>query len=150
MPRPSALSAANLAVYVAPAFAMAVPTIPVYVLLPAFYAEAMGLGLAATGAALLAARIFDVVTDPIVGHLSDRLRSRWGRRKPPIAVGAVIAGIALIRLLDPAPGADIWYLVAWAIVLYLGWTLVAVPYTAWGAELSPDTEEALRALGYIE
>ena len=48
--------ASRLAIYAAPAFAMAMPTIPIYVLLPAFYAETIGLGFAATGAALLAAR----------------------------------------------------------------------------------------------
>jgi Na+/melibiose symporter-like transporter len=129
---------------------MAVPTIPIYVLLPAFYADAMGLGLIATGLALLAARAFDVVTDPVVGLLSDRLRTRWGRRKPPIAVGGVLAGIALLQLLDPAPGAGVWHLASWAVVLYVGWTLVAVPYTAWGAELSPHYHERGRIAGARE
>ena len=87
------LGAPRIAAYAAPGFALAVPTIPVAVLLPAYYAEDLGLGLAATGTALAAARTLDFIADPLAGALSDRLRTRCGRRKPVIAVGALLAGI---------------------------------------------------------
>ncbi len=77
------------------------PTLPVYVYLPTFYAEDLGLGLAAIGGALLLARCFDVVTDPLIGLLSDRFRLRWGRRKPWIVAGAAIAALGLVRLFEP-------------------------------------------------
>jgi glycoside/pentoside/hexuronide:cation symporter, GPH family len=127
-----------LALYALPAFVLALPTVPAYVYLPKFYAETLGLGLTATGAALLIARLFDVVTDPAVGIASDRLRFRIGRRKPWIAVGAVLAGSALVALFQPPEAVSVGYLIGWAMLLYFGWTLVAVPYAAWGAELSRD------------
>jgi len=124
--------------YGLPALAFSVPTIPVYVYLPSFYAEDLGLGLAVTGLILLAMRVFDLVSDPLVGVLSDRLVTRLGRRKPWIAIGAGAAGLALVMLFAPPQGVSAIYLAVWTGVLYLGWTMVAVPYSAWGAELSDD------------
>jgi Na+/melibiose symporter-like transporter len=139
-----ALGAGDLAAYAAPALALAIPTIPVAVLLPAFYAETIGLSLAAVGTALAAARLTDVVTDPMVGALSDRWRSRFGRRKPMMALGAPLAGIALWLLFVPPDDATALYLALSAGLLYLGWTMLAVPYAAWGAELSTDYRERAR------
>jgi MFS family permease len=64
-------------------------------LVPSFYADELGMPLAGVGAAIAASRLLDVVTDPLIGSLSDRLPTRWGRRKPwmtlaaPLFLGAV-------------------------------------------------------------
>ena len=139
-----------LAWYALPAFAFAIPTIPVYVYLPTLYAQELGLGLTATGLVLLLARGLDVLTDPPIGILSDRLASRWGRRKPWIVVGAVLAAFGLLQLLQPPVGAGGGHLFAWMIALTLGWTMIAVPYTAWAAELSPDYHERAKITGARE
>jgi Na+/melibiose symporter-like transporter len=136
--------------YALPALVLALPTIPVYIHLPALYGIELGLGLAATGLVLLAARAFDTVTDPLVGALSDRFRLRHGRRKPWIAVGAVIAGLGLYKILNPPAAVDGAYLFGWSMVLYAGWTMVAVPYLAWGAELSADYNERTRITSWRE
>lgn len=133
-----------LLVYGLPALALAIPTIPVYVQLPSFYATEIGLSLGAVGGALLAARLLDVVTDPLIGVLSDARPTRFGRRKPWIALGALLGGYAMMQLFLPPPGAGAAYLLLWAALLYLGWTLVAIPYAAWGAELSADYHERAR------
>ena len=134
----------TLAFYAAPALCLALPTLPVAVFLPAFYADTLGLGLTATGAALLLARGLDVVTDPIVGQLSDHLPGRWGRRKPLILAGSVLAALALLALVLPPAGVGAIWLALWSTLLALGWTLMAVPYTAWGAELSTEYRERTR------
>jgi GPH family glycoside/pentoside/hexuronide:cation symporter len=144
------LPAGLLVSYALPAFVVALPTIPVYVYLPMLYGATLGLGLAETGMILLAARLFDTVTDPVIGVLSDRLAFRGSRRKPWIAAGGVIAGIGLVRLLDPPAEAGGAHLLLWSIVLYGGWTMVAVPYTAWGAELSPDYDQRTRITSWRE
>ncbi|WP_439573215.1 MFS transporter [Phreatobacter sp.] len=128
----------TLAAYAAPAFAFAIPTLPVLIFLPAIYADGLGLGLAATGAALLASRLFDMATDPLIGLMSDRTRARMGRRKVWIMAGAPVAALGFLMLAFPPSGIGPLYLTAWLMVLYLGWTAVQVPYSAWGAELSPD------------
>ena len=128
-------------IYSCPALAISIPTIPIYIYLPTFYGVTLELGLVATGFALLLARVFDTVTDPIVGIISDRFPIKRNYRKPWIAVGSIIAAIGLYQLLNPANDAGIGYLISWSIILYLGWTLVAVPYSTWGAELSTDYNE---------
>ena len=128
-------------IYSFPALAISIPTIPIYIYLPTFYGVTLELGLAATGFALLLARVFDTITDPIVGIISDRFPIKRNYRKPWIAIGSIIAAIGLYQLLNPANDAGIVYLISWSIILYLGWTLVAVPYLTWGAELSTDYNE---------
>ena len=134
----------TLVAYALPGFILAVPTIPVYVYLPALYGDSFGLGLALTGTVLLAARLFDVVTDPLIGRISDALNWRAGRRKPLILLGGCLAALALIRIVSPPQPVDWPYLLIWSGVLYLGWTLVAIPYAAWGAELRSGYRERLR------
>lgn len=140
----------TLVFYALPALALAMPTIPAYVYLPTFYAETLGLGLTATGTVLLLARMLDVITDPLVGVLSDRFPTRWGRRKPWILVGGILAAIALVQLFQPPAAVTTVHLLVWSVILYLGWTMVAVPYTAWGAELSADYHERSRITGARE
>lgn len=127
---------ATLLAYGLPGLPLALLGIPMYVYLPAFYGER--LGLAAVGGILLAARLWDLVSDPLVGALGDRIRSRWGRRKLLMVAGAPLLLLGADRLLRPPDTPDAVYLLAWAFVGYLGWTLVSLPYTAWGAEITTD------------
>lgn len=140
----AALDRKTLLAYALPGFVLAFPTIPVYIYLPALYGDTYGLGLALTGAVLLGSRLLDVITDPIIGRISDALPGRTGRRKPLIVLGAVIAAIALVQIVSPPTDVGWLYLLSWSALLYLGWTLVAVPYAAWGAELRQDYRERLR------
>ena len=140
----------TIVAYAMPAIALGVPTIPVFVYLPSFYADTLGLGLTAVGFALFAIRLFDIISDPIVGILSDRVATPFGRRRPWIVLGAPVAGVALIKLFDPPSGANVEYLLLWGALLYAGWTLVAIPYITWGAELSPDYHQRTRVTGLRE
>lgn len=136
--------------YILPAFVIALPTIPVYIHLPVLYGTELGLGLTATGIILLLARIFDTVTDPLIGWLSDRFNYRGAHRKPWIAVGAIIVGVGLFKILNPPVTVNAEYLLIWSVVLYGGWTMVAVPYLAWGAELSSNYDERTRITSWRE
>ena len=136
--------------YGAAAFALGMPTIPLLIHLPPIYAEDLGLGLTATGAALFAARFLDVITDPIIGAVSDRLKTPIGRRKPLIALGALVGALGVLLLLNPLEGAGALYLAAWASVLYLGWTLINIPYLAWGADLHTAYDRRAQLTGIRE
>ena len=128
----------RLALYGLPGLPLAAVTLPVYVHVPTFYAVDMGLGFAAVGAVLLAARIWDTVSDPLIGYLSDRTESRFGRRKPWILAGALLTALAGYFLFSPPAGAGGAFLLTVTMFLYLGWTMAVLPYNAWGAELSDD------------
>ena len=88
----SRLSKWQLASYGAPAMPLAMNGLILATYLPAVYADAEGFGLAlgAMGFIVMLSRIFDGVTDPIVGYWSDRITTRWGRRKPFIVIGLPI------------------------------------------------------------
>ncbi len=140
----------SIIIYALPAAVIAIPTLPIYIILPQLYGSELGLGLTVTGFVLLFARLFDTVSDPIVGIASDRFTIFGNSRKPWIAMGGVISGIGLFMLLVPPDGIGPGYLLGWSIFLYCGWTMVSVPYLAWGAELSSDYSERTRITAWRE
>lgn len=151
MPSPAGrLSRPILAAYGLAAFPLAILGLPLNVYLPAFWGETMGLGFSTVGAVLLATRLLDGITDPLAGVLSDRTRSRFGRRRPWIAAGGVIAAPAVWLLFVPLEGAGPLHLFICASLVYLGWTLINVPHSAWGAELSTDYDERARITAWRE
>ena len=109
-----------------------------------------GKGLTATGAALFTARLLDVITDPIIGAVSDRLKGPFGRRKPLIALGAIVGAAGVLLLLNPLEDPGALYLAVWTSVLYLGWTLINIPYLAWGADLHTVYDKRARLTGVRE
>ena len=129
---------------------LAALSLPLYVYLPSFYADTLGLGLATVGFVLLAARIWDFVTDPVIGILSDRLGRQRNRRKKWIASGAPLLLVGILFLFLPVDGADATYLLLASFVFYLGATMVMLPYVAWGAELSGDYHDRSRVTGARE
>ena len=120
------------------------------VYLAPFYASEMGLELAAVGGIFFLARMFDAVSDPLVGNLSDQTRSKFGKRKPWIALGTPVLMVALYFFFQPPHGVSLTYLTVVAIVFYLSITVVQIPYLSWGAELSRDYNERIRINGFRE
>jgi GPH family glycoside/pentoside/hexuronide:cation symporter len=90
-------------------------------------------------------RIFDSITDPIMGFISDNTRSRWGRRRQYVFIGAIIMGISFIIMwqLFRVNGVDynFIYFLLWSFMFYLGLTIFSVPYVAMGYEMSNDFHE---------
>ena len=144
------LTSRLLLAYGLPGLPLAVLTLPLYVYLPAFYAEDIGLGFALVGTVLLAARLWDVVTDPLVGALSDRWEGPWGRRRPWLLAATPLAVVSAWFLFHPPEGAGWAYLLSWTAALYLAGTMVKLPYEAWGAEISPDYDGRSRIASYRE
>ncbi len=90
-------------------------------------------------------RVFDSITDPIMGFISDNTRSKWGRRRQYVFLGAIIMGIAFVTMwqLYRENGVDynFAYFLGWSFLFYLGLTIFSVPYVAMGYELSDDFHE---------
>lgn len=144
----SRLKRRSLVLFGLPEYAVYLASIPVVLYLPFVYAKDFGLSLTDVGLILMVGRITDVITDPLIGLLSDRTRSRFGRRKPWIAVGALIMMVSAFMLFNPQLQVTNLYLLTWAVLLWIGWTMVNIPYYAWGAELSDDYNERTRITGW--
>lgn len=140
----------TLAAYGLPSLPTTILTFPLFVLLPTFYAQDLGLGLGLVGAILLGSRIWDAVSDPLVGVLSDHINTPWGRRRPWMVAGTPIALISLWFLLVPGEGVGGGYLLGWTIALYIGGTMILIPYNAWGAEISGHYHERARVTSFRE
>ena len=138
------LSRKVLAAYAAPAFSQALIHGPVGTVIQGIYGKHFGVALASIALVLVVSRIFDAVTDPIIGYLSDRYRSRWGKRKPWLLVGSFIAVIACWYQYVPPGTVSASYFLFWFLLAYVGWTVSEIPYRAWMAELSDDYNERTR------
>lgn len=144
------LNSLRLAAYSAPSLVTSVAALPMALFVPAFYADELGLPIAAVGIALAASRLLDVVTDPIIGAMSDRLPLPLGRRKTWMLLGMPLFLVALWKIFVPGEAASVFYLAGWSALLYLGFTMIDLPHKAWGAELSTDYDERSRITSWRE
>ena len=124
------------------------------------YAKYFGLGLTAIAAVLLIARLFDAVSDPVIGFLSDLQRRRWGTRKPMMIAGGLLILVAAYFLFVPM-GVDvagvsagqaqakvgIVYFAFFFILYYLAMTLFEMPHLAWAGELAPGSRDKTTIYG---
>jgi len=140
--------------YAAPSFAGAAMVVPIGIHMTKFYADTALVPLGYLGLAIAVARAFDAVTDPLMGWLSDRTRSRWGRRRPWVLVGSLLCAGAFWLLFSPPASLSPTEGAAWFLVTYLLYFLFhpvyLVPYMAWGAELTLDYHERSALFGLRE
>jgi len=143
----------SLAAYGVLGLPLAMAALPIYVHVPKFYADTLGLSLAGVGAILLAARIVDAVQDPLLGWWSDRTRSRGGSRWVFVATGVPLLVLGMLGLFNPPQaGASAlgWWLVVNLVVVYTAFSMVTVSYQAHGAEITDDVAERTRVTAWRE
>lgn len=127
---------------------LAAVEVPLGTYVPPLYASAFGFDLATVGLIFLAARLWDAVIDPGIGLLSDRTRTRFGRRRPWIVAGGAIFALAVVPVFLPPPSFGPAALSGALFTLYLGYSMIATPYAAWGGELSQQYHERTRIQTY--
>jgi Na+/melibiose symporter-like transporter len=117
-----------------------------------YYSQVLGLNPALAGTALLLSLVFDAVTDPLTGSISDSWRSRWGRRHGFMYASALPLAITFYFVWNPPDGLQSWGLFAWmttwTILARGAMTLYHVPHLALGAELSNDYAERTRVVAF--
>lgn len=147
---PTTLKRWQRGLYGVPYLGYSIATLPVVAFIPAFYESERGLSLASIGLMIALTRVTDAITDPLVGWFSDRLRTPIGRRKPVILVGLPLLCLSVWMLFVPPETVGLPYVFVWAALLYLGFTLVDLPFKAFGAELSPYYDERAELAGWRE
>ena len=107
--------------------------------------ESLGFSPIAWGFVYFAPRLFDAVTDPIMGFISDNTRSRWGRRRQYVLIGGILMGITYIAMWqlyrENSLTFNFVYFIGFSLLFYLGLTIFSVPYVAMGYEMSDDFNE---------
>ncbi|WP_299017076.1 MFS transporter [uncultured Polaribacter sp.] len=103
------------------------------------------------GVVSLVPRLFDAITDPIMGFISDNTKSKWGRRRKYVFIGAIIMCISFIVMWqlykDSSLDYNFYYFLFWSLLFYLGLTIFSVPYVAMGYEMSEDFHERTNIMG---
>ncbi len=113
----------------------------------------LGLGMSPALVGLLGAlpRLLDAITDPLMGYISDNTRSRWGRRRPYMFVGAIAVGIIFAMLWQLPEGKSesfyFTYFLVGSLIFFVAYTIYATPWVALGYELTPDYHERTRLMG---
>jgi GPH family glycoside/pentoside/hexuronide:cation symporter len=109
-----------------------------------FQYASLGVSLSQIGGILMVARLLDVLIDPAVGLLSDRTRNSFGRRKTWVVAGVPVFVVACWQLYVPPADVTALYFALWLVLFWLGFSMINIPYYAWGAELSGDYHERTR------
>ena len=110
----------------------------------------LGVNPALIGLALALPRLWDAFTDPLMGSISDNFRSRWGRRRPFIIVGAILTAIFAAGIWQAPTGQSemfyFWWLFIGSMLMATSFTVFIVPYGALGLELTSDYHERTRLM----
>lgn len=124
--------------------------LPLFVLLPAYYAERLGLELVAVGSVLFAARAIDAVADPVIGAGLDRNPdARQWRQLIWLALPVLV--LAYAALFFPPRGVPLAaWLAASSVITYVAWSVVSIAYQAWGARLGSSDTERVRVTSWRE
>ncbi|THB64756.1 MAG: MFS transporter [Spirochaetaceae bacterium] len=107
---------------------------------------------ALAGTAIMIGRIWDAITDPAVGYISDHSSCRLGRRRPFMFFGAIILGLTMATLFSPPPTDNglttFWYIVIIYCLVNTAYTLHSIPYGAWAPEITQDYDERTTLNGF--
>lgn len=97
-------------------------------------------------------RIFDSITDPIMGFISDNTKSKWGRRRPYIFIGAIISGVLFFLMWQLDDNASqtyiIWHVMVLQLLFLIGNTMFATPLVGLGYEMTSDYNERTRLMAF--
>ncbi|CAK7037535.1 MAG: Isoprimeverose transporter [Peptostreptococcus russellii] len=110
-----------------------------------FYTDVFGIGMSAVAALMLFSRFWDAINDPIIGALSDKTNTRWGRYRPWLLIAAPLTAVVLMLTFwahpNWSPTAKIIYMAITYCILVLGYTCVNIPYGTLCGAMTQDMEE---------
>ncbi len=137
--------------YALPAATVALVIVSVSMYLPNYYTDELGVSAGLLSWVFLAGRVWDAVTDPLIGYVSDRTRSRWGRRRPYILAAALPLWAVFWLIWSPSgslsPNGVFVHLMVCYLALFTFLTVFNIPYVALGMELTPSYDDRTRVFG---
>jgi len=116
-----------------------------------FYTDVMGLAAAAVGTMMLVTKVVDAITDPLVGALADRTRSRWGRFRPYLLFGAIpmaLTGVLTWTVPDLDPDGRLLWAYATFTLMMLAYTVLSMPYSALSGVMTSDTQQRTTLISF--
>lgn len=123
------------------AIPLAIIGLPLYIYLPTFYTASVGIDIATVGLILFIARLSDVFTDPFFGYLSDKSVEYFNSRKPIMILGSFILTYSFYSLINPNIDYAKTWLLIFSTLIYIGWSMINIPYLTWSSELSQKYED---------
>lgn len=123
------------------ALPLAIIGLPLYIYLPKYYVDELGVNIALVGVVLFIARLIDVVTDPYIGYISDKTLKKYSTRKPLVLIGAVLILLSFYQLLNPLQGYEVYWLFIFSVTIYIGWGFVNIVYLTWSSEIYTDNNK---------
>jgi len=124
-------------------------SIAVLVYLPPYFAGHLRAPMAMVGGVWMTIRLIDIPVDVTLALAMDRTRTRIGRYRPWLVAGAPVVMVGLYQLYMAPVGFSAGYLLVWLLVLYLGWSMMSLAMSAWGATLAPDYHDRSRLFGVL-
>ena len=125
------------------AIPLAIVGLPLYIYLPTFYATTVEIEIATVGLIIFIARLTDVFTDPYFGYLSDKSIEYFNSREPIMILGSFILICSFYALINPNLQFPKLWLLAFSILVYIGWSMINIPYLTWSSEISQKYEDKL-------
>ena len=117
-----------------------------------FMTNYLGVPVAVAGMVTTGVLLFDILTDPLIGYLSDRTNTRWGRRAPWMFVGALILAAGTVGLFGVPEAINLTNRILWVsgffILATIGFTMVSIPYGATAGEMTQNSEERSVMMGF--
>ena len=116
-----------------------------------FYTDVMGLAAAAVGTMMLVTKIVDAITDPLIGALADRTRTRWGRFRPYLLWGALplaVTGVLTWTVPDLDQGGKLLWAYATFSLMMLAYTVLSMPYSALSGVMTADSQQRTTLISF--
>ena len=127
------LPSGKLAIFATASLPVAALVTPLAVYLPNYYATHLGLSLAAVGLAFGAVRLLDILVDPLIGVAINATNTRLGRFRPWMLGGVPVLAAAVFMIYMAEPHVSTAYMIGWLLVLYAGYSMVALGHASWAA-----------------
>ena len=144
------LSFARLLAFSQPGLSVGALAVAISVYLPRYFAAHFGMGLAAVGGAFMLVRLIDTAFDPMIGLVMDRTRTRVGRYRAWLILGAPVISLGTFMLFVPQGTVSSGYLIFWLLVYYIGYSLITLSHAAWGSVVAGQYHERSRVFGSIQ